>query len=318
MKPPPFLISFPDKGAFRSALSAEDLGTYWADCERLIDSRFPPVVSVRALACLFGFSASFVGALNRKPERYYRTFEIHKGRKRRVINAPKVALKVIQKWFAHHLSEVVKFHDCVYGFVPGRSSGLAAARHCGADWVYSIDIANFFPTTSHAKVAAALQALGYPQHGAELIARLCCYSGNLAQGSPASPILSNLVFSPFDELLLTLADRFGATYTRYADDIVFSGKGSAPEELADGVRSIVTAAGWQVADGKETLAKRPHRLKVHGLLVHSARPRLTKGYRNRIRALKHLSAHDKLRADGRQKAMGHLSYARSIDELKLA
>jgi RNA-directed DNA polymerase len=58
-------------------------------------------------------------------------------------------------------------------------------------------------------------------------------------------------------------------------------------------------------------------IKSPGLLVHNDRPRLTKGYRNRIRALKHLSANMKLKPDGVEEALGHLSYARSIDELKL-
>jgi RNA-directed DNA polymerase len=302
VNPPPFLISFPDKAALRAALLPDAIDKYWNDCERLIDSQLPPIVSVRVLSCMFGFSAAFVGAMNRRPERYYRTFEIRKGKKVRTINAPKVALKVIQKWFAHHLSAKLQFSDCVYGFVPGRSAGLAAFRHCNADWVFSADISDFFPTTPQNKIVPALQGIGYPEHGAVLIARLCCYAGNLAQGSPASPILSNLVFSPLDESLEALALSIGATYTRYADDIVLSGRGESPENLATAVGQIIEDGGWTVAKEKVVMAKRPNRLKVHGLLVHNDRPRLTKGYRNRIRALKHLSANMKLKPDGVEEA----------------
>ena len=315
MNPPPFLISFPDKASLKAALAADVLALYWSDIERLIDRGLPPAVSVRVVASLFGFSSRFVGALNRKPERHYRTFVIRKGKKRREIHAPKVGLKVIQKWLSWHLDKALKFDDEVFGFVPGRSAPMAAAVHCGARWVYSLDIENFFPTTTTQKVTAALQEAGYPDHAAEFISALCCYGGNLAQGSPASPVLSNLVFSPFDVELKRIAAETASRYTRYADDIVFSGLGDPPSALAERVRIVIEGAGWKVADRKERLTQLPQRLKVHGLLVHGSIPRLTKGYRNRIRAISHLLKHDKVKDEDIARFKGHLSYAKSVDKL---
>jgi len=63
-----------------------------------------------------------------------------KGKKSERINAPRVALKVNSKWFGFHLAEAIKFDGCVYGFVKGRSASMAATLHCGADWVYSIQL----------------------------------------------------------------------------------------------------------------------------------------------------------------------------------
>jgi hypothetical protein len=312
---PPFLISFPDKEAFKTALTQDILAAYWADTERLIDKGLPPAVSVRVLATLFGFSSKFVGALSRKPERYYRTFVIRKGKKKREIHAPKIGLKVIQKWLSWHLGAILKFDDSVYGFVAGRSAPMAAAVHCGATWVYSLDIANFFPSTPHQKVTDALEAIGYPKHAATLISALCCYGGNLAQGSPASPVLSNLVFSPLDTALKQIAAETGSRYTRYADDIVFSGNTIPPIGLEDRVRTVIVGAGWKVAEGKDRLAKLPHRLKVHGLLVHGVAPRLTKGYRNRIRAIAHLTEYDKVDDNDFARFQGHLSYAKSVERI---
>jgi hypothetical protein len=314
VNPPPFLISFPDKQAFKAALQPDVVAAYWSEAERLIDTQLPPAVSVRILACLFGFSSKFVGALTRKPERHYRTFIIRKGKKRREIHAPRVGLKVIQTWISHHLAAALKFDDCVYGFVPGRSAPQAATIHCAANWVYSIDIANFFPTTSAQRVASAIQRIGYSSHAASLVSTICCYQGNLAQGSPASPILSNLVFAPFDALLTQIANETRTRYTRYADDIVFSGTGEVPIGIEERVRSVITEAGWRLAEGKEHLAMLPHRLKVHGLLVHGQKPRLTKDYRNRIRAFRHLLETGRISADDEQRIRGHLSYAKSVDE----
>jgi retron-type reverse transcriptase len=313
MNPPPFLVSFSTSDQFLKALPEDVLALYSRDFQELCAKRLPPVVSIRCLATLFGYSSKFTGALYQRTEKYYRTFSIPKGKKRRTIHAPRVALKVIQKWFGFHLAEAVNFGDCVFGFVKGRSAVAAAARHCGADWVYSVDIADFFPSTPVRKVTEAVAALGYPPHGAELISKLCCYGGGLSQGSPASPVLSNLVFRGADAQLVAIAQEHSLRYTRYADDVVFSGTGEFPAGIKPAVRSVIESHGWKLAENKERLSKRPNRLKVHGLLVHGEKPRLTKGYRNRIRAFKHLLAKDAVEPDDVPKMKGHLSYAQSVE-----
>jgi RNA-directed DNA polymerase len=310
---PPFLVSFSTVEHFLKALPEDVRGSYAQDVQQLCAKGLPPIVSIRCLATLFGYSSRFTGALYQRSEKYYRTFTIPKGKKRRIINAPKVALKVIQKWFGFHLAETVKFESCVYGFIKGRSAIDAATLHCGADWVYSVDISDFFPSTPLRRVAAALIDLGYPPHGAELIAKLCCYDGGLAQGSPASPILSNLVFRAADADLISIAKKYHLCFTRYADDVVFSGKGDFPSEIKTLVRAAIESRGWKLAEAKERLANRPNRLKVHGLLVHGEKPRLTKGYRNRIRAFKHLLAKEAIDPEDVARVMGHLSYAQSVD-----
>ncbi len=309
MNPPPFLISFSSVEDFLKALPEE---VHRLNAQELCAKGLPPVISTRCLSILFGYSSRFTGALYRRSEKYYRTFTIPKGKKQRIIHAPRVALKVIQKWFGFHLAEAVKFNECVYGFVKGRSAVDAASLHCGTDWVYSVDIADFFPSTLLHRVVTALLGLGYSQHGAELIAKLCCYNGGLAQGSPASPVLSNLVFRAVDIELVDVAKQFGINFTRYADDVVFSGKGEFPVEIKGIIRTAIESRGWKIAEAKEKLAMRPNRLKVHGLLVHGEKPRLTKGYRNRVRAYKHLLANKVIAPGDLARMMGHLAYAESV------
>jgi retron-type reverse transcriptase len=315
MNSPPFLISFSSTDQFLKALADDVRASYSKDLQNLADKGLPPVVSVRSLATLFGYSTKFMGALYHHPHRYYRTFSIPKGKEHRIIHAPKVALKVIQKWFGFHLAKAVEFDEAIFGFIEGRSAIAAAASHCEADWVYSIDIEDFFNSTPLSKVISSLVGLGYTEHGANLIGKLCCYEGMLAQGSPASPILSNLVFRDADNDLISIAERNGVRYTRYADDIVFSGKGQFPSEIQAAVHTVIEKGGWKISDRKERFAARPNRLKVHGLLVHGSKPRLTKGYRNRIRAFKHLLAKDAVRSEDIRKLRGHISYSSSVDKL---
>jgi retron-type reverse transcriptase len=315
VNPPPFLVSFASTEQFLKALPDEVCKLYGASFQALASKELPPVVSIRCLATLFGYSPKFTGAMYWRSERYYRTFSIPKGKKQRTIHAPKIALKVIQKWFGFYLSKTVKCGECVYGFVKGRSAIEAASLHCGADWVYSVDIADFFPSTPLNKVKKALKELGYPEHGAELIAKLCCYNGMLSQGSPASPVLSNLVFRDADTELEAVAKHLKVRFTRYADDIVFSGIGEFPGELKSKIRAIIESNGWKVSVKKERLAKQPNRLKVHGLLVNGPKPRLTKGYRNKIRAFRHLLEEEKAVPDDIPRLRGHLSYAHSVEQI---
>lgn len=315
MLAPPLLVSYSSLEDYLSALSPEIRKMYVEEIRALVDSQLPPVVSSRCLSVLFGYSTKFVNALALRNYKYYREFTIRKGNKRRKIQAPRVALKVIQKWFGHHLAETLPVEDYVYGFVSGRSAVDAAAQHCGASWVYSVDIENFFPSTDDDLVVKALKELGYSEKGARLITYLCCYGSYLGQGAPSSPVLSNLVMKPIDIQLKEVADELGITLTRYADDIVLSGRENIPEELSLRVAKIFASTCWKLAAKKEYLAeaKKGQRLKVHGLLVNGEVPRLTKGYRNRIRAYKHLLSTDKVKPEDMRRIIGHIKFSESVE-----
>lgn len=316
MLAPPLLVSYSSLDDYLEALDPGLRRLHEGRIRRLVDQGLPPVVSARCLAVLFGYSTKFINALSQQNWKYYRTFVIRQGRKRRTIQAPKVALKVIQKWFEFHLSRAITVDDNVFGFVPFKSAPLAAAQHVNARWVYSVDIQDFFPSTLRTVVESALIGIGYSERAASLLGGLLCYRSSLAQGSPASPILSNLVFRELDHQLKAIADENQIRFTRYADDIVFSGVGQFPEKIKDQVKALFEGTCWTLSEEKEYFSEIPKRLKVHGLLVHGERPRLTKGYRNRIRAYKHLLETGKVKDEDIPRIKGHIKYAESIDKLK--
>lgn len=317
MKAPPLLVSYSTLNEYIDALEPGLRQLHEEGIRRLVDQGLPPVVSSRCLAVLFGYSTKFINAMSKQNWKYYRTFVIRQGRKRRIIQAPKVALKSIQKWFGTHLSGAIEVDECVYGFVSGKSAPAAASQHVNARWVYSVDIADYFSTTPKANVESALVEIGYPDRVAPLLAGLMCYKGYLAQGSPASPVLSNLILRNIDQELRMISDEYRVRFTRYADDIVFSGLEQFPEDLGGRVRELFDATPWSLSAEKEYYSQIPKRLKVHGLLVHGERPRLTKGYRNRIRAYKHLLSAEKIDENDIRRIKGHIKYADSIDELEI-
>lgn len=318
MDAPPPLVSFDNIEKYISALDTTSKALFAEDLRRLHHLGLPAVASTRTLATLFGYSAQFVGAMVANPERYYRSFSIPKGKRRRHIDAPRVALKVIQKWLGFHLSREVLLPDCVVGFVPGRSTYDGAVMHCSSEWIYSTDITDFFPSTRHNKVVETLETLGYSSHGSKTIAGLCCVNGGLAQGSPASPVLANLAFLELDKKLLNFSKDNSLTYSRYADDIVISGRGKPPNDLRTFVEDLTSESGWDLSPEKTSTKFLPKRLKVYGLVVNGSLPRLTKGYRKRIRAIRHLKEAGKIPADKMANANGHLAYADSIRSRQLS
>lgn len=179
----------------------------------------------------------------------------------------------------------------------------------------SADIAEFFPSVKADRVRLALQTLGYGDDTSlDMLVNLVCLDGALTQGAPTSPILSNIVLSDLDAVLEELAAKFGAVYTRYADDIVFSGKGELPEGLDVSIKEAIIKDGWTLSDRKFNVSQTPHRLKVHGLLVHTEEVRLTKGYRNKLRAFRHLMNSGKVLDADIAKLSGHLVYSDFIDK----
>lgn len=320
MKPPlpyfesPFFL-FSEPADFIKALGDSIPHEEQVLIQTLIQNGLPPVTSRYTLSTMFGVNPGLIWSMENRTKRYYRTFSIPKGNGVRRIDAPKVALKLIQKWFAVQLGQLFTPRSHVFGFIRGRSHIQAATVHIGAKWTFSVDIRDFFPSTPEPLVRENLFRLGFPEEGATLMARLSCLNGALAQGSPTSPILSNICFESIDAELETLAQKYSIRVSRYADDIVFSGDDELPPELQDAVFALFESTPWVLADEKTELAKLPLRLKVHGLLVHGDKVRLTKGYRHRLRAYKHLLNKGSIREGELMKVIGHLKYGDYIERL---
>ena len=316
MLAPPLLVSYSNLDDYLDSLSPELRKQHETGIRELVERNLPPVVSSQCLAILFGYSTKFITSMANRNWKYYRLFSIQKGKKTRHIQAPKVALKVIQKWFGNHLAQSTTFQDHVYGFIPNKSAPKAAAQHANAKWVYSVDISDFFRSTPATVVKEALTNLGYSDSAAKLLSQLLCFKKNLAQGSPASPVISNIVFRDIDDQLKALADQYQLRLTRYADDIVFSGTQEFPEIIKSEVEKMINGTCWKLSAEKEYYSHLPKRLKVHGLLVHGESPRLTKGYRNKIRAYKHLMNSQKVKEKDLSRIQGHINYSNSVDKLK--
>lgn len=285
------------------------------EAKRLTELNLPPITSVTALATMLGVNSGLIWSIRHRTNQYYSSFNIPKGKTFRRINAPRVVLKVIQKWISVHIQNSFKAPDHVHGFIPGKSHVTAAAVHCRANWTFSIDIEDFFPSTPEKNVIEAFQSLGYNKKSADLLSKITCINGGLAQGAPTSPILSNVCMASIDNQLASLASSLKLRLTRYADDIVFSGTDQPHKNLEQEIRSIIESGPWAVAENKVAFDILPAQLKVHGLLVHGNSVRLTKAYRNRLRTYNHLMHQGKIADHDLNYIRGHIEYGKFVDQI---
>ena len=166
---------------------------------------------------------------------HYHYLRIEKGPGEvRIIEAPKRELKELQRWILREILEKIPPHPAAYGFVKGRSIAGFVAPHVGRRAVLKMDLRDFFPSIPGARIQAVFRTLGYPETVADLLGGICTNAvrgdvpdiyrrPHLPQGAPTSPALANVCAYRLDCRLAGLAKAVGGEYTRYADDLAFSG-----------------------------------------------------------------------------------------------
>lgn len=278
----------------------------------------PAVLTIRHLAHLTGADYKYLRSIVSRAHDGYAPFTIRKrSGGKRLIAAPEPELLAVQRWIARHVLLKRPVHPASMAYARGASPLVCANRHVGARWLVKLDIHDFFESISERRVYFAFRECGYQPLVAFELARLCTrvhspphptmspewqssrrdtpgvissYAdpriGHLPQGAPTSPMLSNVVSRPLDELLDRLAHRDGLVYTRYSDDVVFS---TDRELTRRQVRTLVTdstrifaAFGHVVHRKKMTVAPPGSRKLVLGLLVDGDEARLSRAYRSRI------------------------------------
>lgn len=156
-------------------------------------------------------------------------------------------------------------HPAVHGYVRGGSTRSNAKPHCGARLLVRADIEDFFPTITSRQIAKSLRALGMKVIPARALARFVTVNRSLPLGLPESPVLSNLVCLSLDRALQEFADEKGLRYTRYADDMAFSGYSNVPSK--EDLRPILQRHGFRLADRKFRFSKRGQAHFVTGLSI---------------------------------------------------
>jgi RNA-directed DNA polymerase len=216
----------------------------------------------------------------------------------RLIEAPKLRLKGIQKQILSEILEKIPIHPAVHGFRRGRSIRTFAAPHVGQDVVVRMDLRDFFPSISAARIQAMFLIAGYPEPVAKMLGGLCTNAApralwteqgtaldpirmadarhlyawpHLPQGAPSSPALANICAYRVDCRLTSLAEASGAVYTRYADDLAFSGSGAfarGAERFSIHAAAILQEEGFAVQHRKTRIMRQGVRQYLAGIVAN--------------------------------------------------
>lgn len=216
----------------------------------------------------------------------------------RTIDAPRShVFKMILRAVNVLLQSLYTPSEYAMGFTAGRSVATNAQQHVGQHYVFNIDLKDFFPSIEQARLWGRLQVppFKFTKEVASAIAGLCCIKTEdgrfvLPQGSPASPVITNMICDRLDHRLGGLARRFGLRYTRYADDITFSSPHNVYQEGSDfrvELERIITDQNFRMNPKKTRLARPFQRQEVTGVTVNK-RTNVTQAYVRDLRAILHV------------------------------
>ena len=269
----------------------------------------PRVDSVAELASVLGMTLGELewyadtGNWNRRAavgqlHQYRYEWRIRPGRTPRLIEVPEQRLRRVQRTLLETVIALVPVNDAAHGFIVARSAATGAALHTGREIIVSLDLTTFFSRVRASRIYGVFRQAGFPEAVAHLMTGLCTNSapprviaamprgGNpderfalrqalaanhLPQGAPSSPMLANLAIRRLDSRLTGWAQSVGASYTRYADDLAFSGDrelARRPDAFIRGVQRIVLDEGHCINPRKTRVRRSGVRQTVTGIVVN--------------------------------------------------
>jgi RNA-directed DNA polymerase len=266
------------------------------------------------LARLLGFTPSGLSYVIYKlpnPQKYH-TFDIPKRKGgKRLISAPQPTLALLQRRLAKFLygclielqQATPPWRSLAHGFEQKRSILTNAALHKRRRYVLNLDLKDFFPSINFGRVRGFFikdKHFALQEKVATVIAQITCFNNELPQGSPCSPVISNLIGHLLDTRLARFAKIHKCTYSRYADDITFStSRKDFPAELAALVagspsnwelgiplRDKIEHSGFRINDTKTRMQLRGSRQVTTGLMVN-AKVNIRQEYYRTARSMAH-------------------------------
>lgn len=209
----------------------------------------------------------------------------------RIIKSPTEKLKKLQKRTAHLLNDCleeilsVNKHSLSHGFRRNHSIITNAQKHINKRHVFNIDLKDFFPSINFGRVRGFFiknNHFALSPNIATLIAQISCHNNELPQGSPCSPVVSNLLGHLIDIRMVNLAKRAKCTYSRYADDLTFStNKKIFPKRIAvpetnspnkwtasNKLKKEINKINFKINESKTYLQNKTSRQMTTGLIVN--------------------------------------------------
>lgn len=269
---------------FKNRGVSEDISEKYLEyIKKLLGNNVPIVFDSIHLALLFGRKPEYLASAINSPNNHYRSFNIKKrSGGEREITTPYPALLEIQYWIYNNILKNIAINPCAHGFAFKKSIVTNATIHKGQKELLKLDLKDFFPSININRIIFVFKSVGYPNNIAFYLASLCSYEDHLPQGAPTSPILSNIIAKQLDKRLISLSKKFELKYTRYADDLTFSGD-KIPVKFIEYITKIIEDEGFVVNESKTRLYKNRRKRIVTGISVLENELKIPKEYKRNLR-----------------------------------
>jgi len=236
---------------------------------------------------------------------YHYSFIQKRDGRQRLLESPKNRLKAIQRKINNEILPFVAIHDGAHGFRKGRSCKSHAEIHAGKHYVFLFDLAHCFQSIGWKSVYSQFLRLGYTARVTRYLTALCTHAGypdhellaqldseqrllllqrHLPQGAPTSPTLSNGALFTLDKRLAGLSKSLGLEYSRYADDLAFSGDNLRDWQFFEPlVGAICLEQGFSLNHRKSRLLRQHQKQKITGIVVNE-KPNIDRRYYDQLKA----------------------------------
>lgn len=268
--------------ASKKGLSRNNIQRCLDYAEVLLSNNVPVIYNPSHLSEILGYKKEYLKKAALHTSYFYRDFEItKKNGKKRPISEPLPSLKEIQIWILKNILEKVPVNSFAKAYKPKTSLIENLKFHKNQSKVFTLDLENFFPSIKIELVEKIFLELGYSKMVSNLLAKLCTRDDALPQGAPTSPYLSNLIFKKADAEIVDFCKQRKIRYTRYADDLSFSGNFDE-NELLDKVIKTIEKLKLHINKSKTKLMTPDMRQTVTGIVVND-KPQVAFNKRNELR-----------------------------------
>ena len=198
----------------------------------------------------------------------------------------------------------------------GKGSPLVqcAERHKNNLYILKMDLKNFFPSVKRGRVYNQFLQLGYNTYASNILTNICTLDGSLPQGAVTSPCLANLVCYKMDIRIAGYCNKRDITYTRYADDLVFScDNRDMLRKIYGMIKKIVEDEGFVVNEKKTRFLSPKVHKEVIGVTVNDGVIKAPKEMKRMVRAMIH---YEIVTGDysGNEKIRGYIAYIDSLEK----
>lgn len=257
-----------EKAASNSGYTAQNIERCLNYAQVLIENNVPVIYNTSHLSALVGYRKEYIKKAVVYTPFFYRDFQIKKRNgKLRTISEPLPSLKEIQNWILENVLQNVKISPFAKAYRKNVSITENLKFHRKQPKVFTLDLKDFFPSIKTESVENIFLSLGYSRLISNLLAKLCTRDNVLPQGAPTSPYLSNIFFNNADNLIAKFCLDKTIKYTRYADDLSFSGVFDE-NELFNFIKQKVEEIGLKINDEKTKLMRPNERQTVTGIVVN--------------------------------------------------